>query len=188
MIASASRVAAIAALAAVLARPTPAGAHRLDEYLQATRISVNADSVDLDIELTAGVGLAPRVWALIDADRDARISDAERRRYAHQVLQAVSLRVDDRRYSVALVSSQYPSRRDLNSGSGVIQLRARAALPRATPGPHRLFFRNTHRPAMSVYLVNALVPSNPSITIASQQRDPRQMQMLMTYNVAAAAH
>jgi hypothetical protein len=186
MITRARRVAAMAAVAVILAVPAPAGAHRLDEYLQATRIGVNADSVELDIDLTAGVALAPRVWALIDADRNGRISESEGRRYADVVLKAIELQVDHRPCAVALTASRFPSLQDINSGSGMIQLRARATLPPATVGRHQLFFRNTHRRAMSVYLVNALVPSNPAITIASQQRDPRQMQMLMTYNVAAA--
>jgi len=38
---------------AVLAIPPTATAHRLDEYLQATRVSIDVDRVDLEIDLTA---------------------------------------------------------------------------------------------------------------------------------------
>ena len=34
-----------------------ADAHRLDEYLQATRIDVEVDRIDLDIDLTPGAAL-----------------------------------------------------------------------------------------------------------------------------------
>ena len=70
------------------------------------------------------------------------------------------------------------------SGSGPIHVPARAALRPTAPGRHRLFFRNTHQPQLSVYLVNALVPLNRAITIASQRRDPKQTQLTMTYTIA----
>jgi len=43
---------------AVLAIPPTATAHRLDEYLQATRVSIDVDRVDLEIDLTAGTAIA----------------------------------------------------------------------------------------------------------------------------------
>ena len=85
-----------AALALVLVQPGTAAAHRLDEYLQATRIAVNIDSVDLDIDLTAGVEVAPKVWALVDADGNGRVSEAEAETYSNTLLAAMSLRVDNR--------------------------------------------------------------------------------------------
>lgn len=176
----------VAAIGTLLALPCAARAHRLDEYLQATRIEVGIDSVALDIDLTAGVGVAPRVWALVDTDRDGRISDTEGRTYADLLVKSVVLQVDDRTRTVALVSSRFPSFQGINSGSGTIHLEARATLPTTSPGRHTLRYRNTHRREMSVYLVNALVPANRAITIASQRRDPRQRQIVMTYDVATA--
>ena len=38
----------------VLLMPLPAGAHRLDEYLQATRVGIERDRVSIDIDLTPG--------------------------------------------------------------------------------------------------------------------------------------
>ena len=45
-------------------------AHRLDEYLQATRISITTNRIDLTFELTPGVAIAAQVLELIDSDRD----------------------------------------------------------------------------------------------------------------------
>jgi hypothetical protein len=64
-------------------------------------------------------------------------------------------------------------------------LQARAGLPLTGAGRHTLRYRNTHRRATSVYLVNTLVPSNHAITIASQRRDPRQTELVLTYDVRA---
>ena len=169
-----------------LACPSVANAHRLDEYLQATRIDVSLDHVDLDIDLTAGVSVALDVWALVDTDRNGRISEAEGRSYADVVLKSVVLQVDGRPHPVALVSSRFPSLQEITSGSGPIRIEARAPLPLTGAGRHTLRYRNTHRRATSVYLVNALVPSNSAITIASQRRDPRQTELVLTYDVARA--
>jgi hypothetical protein len=172
------------ALAVVLVQPGTAAAHRLDEYLQATRIAVNVDSVDLDIDLTAGVEVAPKVWALVDADGNGKASEAEAETYSNTLLAAMSLRVDDRPCKIGLVASRFPTQADLMSGSGPIHVQARAALRPTAPGPHRLLFRNTHQPQLSVYLVNALVPLNRAITITSQRRDPKQTQLTMAYTIA----
>src|SRR4051812_3412896 len=50
-----------------------ASAHRLDQYLQATRLSLAADQVGVEIDLTPGVEVAPAVFALINTDHDGRI-------------------------------------------------------------------------------------------------------------------
>jgi hypothetical protein len=167
-----------------LAVPSLADAHRLDEYLQATRIDVSLDRVEVDIDLTAGVGVAPGVWRLIDTDHDGRISEAEGRSYADLVLKSVVLRVDGHARPVTLVSSRFPSFQEITSGSGPVRIEASAPVPRASAGRHTLRYRNTHRHATSVYLVNTLVPSDTAITIGSQRRDPRQTELVLTYDVA----
>jgi hypothetical protein len=169
-----------------LALPSIADGHRLDEYLQATRIDVSLDRVALNIDLTAGVGVAPGVWRLIDTDRNGHVSDAEGRSYADLVLKSVVLQVDGQVRPVALVASHFPTFQEITSGSGPIRIEARAELPLASGGRHTLRYRNTHRRATSVYLVNTLVPSSSAITIASQRRDRRQTELVLTYDVARA--
>jgi hypothetical protein len=175
-----------AGLGTLVALATPARAHRLDEYLQATRIGVGLDHVDLEIDLTAGVEVAPVVWRLVDTDGNGRISDDEGRKYAARVVGSTTLDVDGHSRAVTVVSSLFPSREALHGGSGTIRLEARAALPPLRAGRHTLRYSNTHGRAMSVYLVNALVPADTSISIASQRRDPRQTGIAITYDVAGA--
>ena len=78
------RFASFAVLSAWLA--APAAAHRVDEYLQATRLSIDTERVDLEIDLTAGSALAYQVFGWIDTNRNGEISDAEGQVYARQVL------------------------------------------------------------------------------------------------------
>jgi len=171
-----------AALGLWLLTPTPAAAHRLDEYLQATRLSINADRVDLEIDLTAGVAVAPEVFNWIDTNRDGRISTSEGDTYARQLLHSVSLTVDGRAASIELTDVTVPQLREMGLGVGTIQVRATARIP-AGAGRHRLSYLNTYRPDSSVYLVNALVPASPRIQITGQDRDRGQHRLTLEYNV-----
>ena len=178
---------AFAVLVAWLALVSPAGAHRLDEYLQATRLSIDIDRVDLEIDLTAGVALASNVFGWIDTDGDGKISEAEGGEYARQVLRSVALKVDGRPVAISLVETSFPSFRDMSLGVGTIRLRATAKVPVARAGHHQVSFLNAHRSESSVYLVNALVPANPRIQLADQRRDVAQHGLTLDYSVMADA-
>jgi hypothetical protein len=180
------RVVSLAVLGVCLSAPAPAAAHRLDEYLQATRLSIDTGRVDLEIDLTAGVAVAPRVFAWIDADHDGRISAAEGEAYARELLGSVRLSVDHRPMPITLVEIRVPPFRDMSLGVGTIQVRATARFPTLGPGRHQVVYVNTHRSESSVYLANALVPADPRIRIAGQRRDGAQHGLTLDYSVADA--
>lgn len=77
-----------AAVAIVLSLRVPASAHRLDEYLQATILSVEKDRIQAFMRLVPGVAVSSAVLAIIDTNGDGVISDSERHAYAERVLQA----------------------------------------------------------------------------------------------------
>ena len=162
---------------------TLASAHRLDEYLQATRLLIDIDRVTLDVDLTPGVSVASQVIAWIDTTRDGQISDVERAAYAEDMLASVRLSVDGRPAPLTLVDSQFPDVRDMSLGVGTIRLRAIAKLPPAAFGRHQLSCVNTHRSEASVYLVNALVPADRRVQIAGQRRDAAQHGLIVDYEV-----
>ncbi len=174
---------ASAILGAWLAALPPAGAHRLDEYLQATRLAIDIERVDLEIDLTAGSEKASEVFGWIDTNRDGEISGAEGEAYAREMLHSVALSVDDSRVPVTLIETRFPQFGDMSLGVGIIRLRATAKVPAASAGPHQVSFLNTHRSESSVYLVNALVPANPRIHLADQRRDHAQHGLTLDYSV-----
>ena len=176
-----------AVLGAWLVTLQPAAAHRVDEYLQATRLSIDVQRVDLEIDLTAGVAVASEVFAWIDTNRDGEISNAEGEAYARQMLGSVVLKVDGRPVPVTLAEVSFPQLRDMRLGVGTIRLRATAKVPAATAGRHQVSFLNTHRTESSVYLVNALVPANPRIQLAEQRRDRAQLGLTLDYTVITDA-
>ena len=164
------------AAAVLLALPHDTSAHRLDEYLQATRIAVATDRVEVEMDLTPGVAVAPRVFALVDRDADGRVSEREIEAYARSVLQDVVLRIDGRAYGLELVRAESPSWGEMRDGLGTIRIEGTAAVSLAASGDHRIRYQNFHQPDISVYLANALVPSSRAIAIAGQQRDPTQQR------------
>jgi hypothetical protein len=157
-----------------------ASAHRLDEYLQATRLSIAANQVGVEIDLTPGVDLAPMIFALINTDHDGRISASEGEKYASQVVQETVLEIDGRRSRLDLVSYEFPTFQEMTAGEGTIRIHARARWVGAA-GEHRLVYQNNHKPDLSVYLVNALRPGTRDIEITEQRRDPLQRGMKLAF-------
>jgi hypothetical protein len=166
-----------------LGYPAPSLAHRLDEYLQASRLSVDRDGVTLEIDLTPGVSVAPQVLALIDTDGDGQLSAAEAEAYANQVLNSVALSIDGRPVALILTGEQFPQLGEMTLGTGMIRLRATAKIPEVAAGRHQVFYRNSHQPELSVYLANALVPSDNQIEISGQSRDYAQHELIVDYRV-----
>jgi len=160
-------------------------AHQLDEYLQATRIVAAAHALAVEISLTPGVAVASRVFASIDRDGDGMVSAAEIDSYARRVLKDVVISVDGQPVEMTLARAECPPWQEIHDGAGTIHIEA--SMARAmSPGRHQLRLLNHHQPDFSVYLVNALLPSDPAITIAAQRRDPLQHGIELDVDVAAS--
>jgi hypothetical protein len=178
-------VASIGLLVAVVSLGVRVDAHRLDEYLQATRVSIDLDRVTLEIDLTAGASLAAKVVGWMDQDRDGEFSSNERSVYAQQVIDSVTLTLDGQPGRVTLIDSTFPEPGEMAEGVGTIRLRAAATMRKLASGRHVLTLFNAHHPEVSVYLANVLVPADKRITIASQRRDPAQQTLTLDYDVAS---
>jgi hypothetical protein len=161
-------------------------AHALDEYVQAAQIALAPEGVRVELRLTTGVFVTDRVYAIIDVDGDGQISPAEEQAYARRVMQEVGLEVDGRRAPLRLTGSEFPSPREIDEGVGAIRLDLTADAELATAGEHQLTFRNGHLPALSAYLVNALVPTTSETKIGGQERDPLQRELRLSVHVTPA--
>src|SRR2546428_291772 len=93
----------IASIVVLLPFPATTSAHRVDEYLQATRLSLARDRIGLEIDLTPGVNVAQMIFAVINTDHDGRISQSEGRAYANQFLKQIVLDLDGQRQSLTLI-------------------------------------------------------------------------------------
>jgi hypothetical protein len=158
-------------------------AHRVDEYLQAARISVDRDRVQVTLDLTPGLDIAPRVVADIDRNRDGSVDTGEGTTYAARVQRDLRLEVDGRPVMLGQLRQQYPSVAAMLNGEGTIELRWTSILPALAPGEHRLSYRNLHRPDISAYLANALVPTSDVVTVVAQHRDIDQRELVIEYRL-----
>ena len=175
-------------LAAILAvgSAIDLGAHRLDEYLQAARLAIEIDRIELQLELTPGVAVADAILSDLDRDRDGRISAGERSAYVSEITKGVTLEVDGHPLEAHAVASTFPDVAALRTGEGTITVRWAATLPELSAGAHTVFFRNGHRRDVSVYLANALAPVNRRIAITAQRRDADQRALTIAYRVLSA--
>jgi len=160
---------------------TQASAHRRDEYLQAARIAIEPARVDIELDLTPGIALAPNVLAEIDRDRDGNIAAGEAAGYAARVLGEIRLEVDGRPMPLELVEQRFPAVSAMSKGEGTIQIRLAVAVPPLAAGGHRVLYRNDHRPDIAVYLANALVPASSRVAVRAQRRAVDQRDIVIEY-------
>jgi nickel/cobalt transporter (NicO) family protein len=159
------------------------GAHQLDEYLQASRLSFAHHRITLEIDLTPGVAVAPAVIAQLDSNGDRTTSPHEARAYGQSVLSDVVMTLDGRPIAVTLERVEVPSNEELRDGVGTIQLRAAGPAEGRGSGRRQLHFRNNHRPDVGVYLVNALRSEERAVHVVHQSRDRSQRQIEIEYSV-----
>jgi hypothetical protein len=159
-----------------------AAAHRLDEYLQATLIGVTRDGIDVEIQLTPGVAALPVVMAVIDRDRDGRISAEEERAYSARVAREVELWVDGAPAALSLMESTFPALEAMREGLGTIRMKLRTKR-----SGHALRFENRHLPQISAYLVNCLAAPADSLVVGRQERDEAQRSIGFEYSFGAGA-
>ncbi len=158
----------------------PAFAHRLDEYLQGTILSVEKDRLQAQMTLTPGVAVFPQLIASIDTDADGVISEREQRAYAGQVLHDLSLQIDGHRLTPQLLSIRFPPMEKMKEGLGEIQLDFKASLP--SGGRNRKFtLENHHQSRISAYQVNCLLPLDRDIRIKTQNRNYSQSFYQLDY-------
>jgi hypothetical protein len=160
---------------------TEVSAHRRDEYLQAARLIVEPDRVELGLTMTPGIAVADAIIADIDRDRDGSLSGQEQQDYAARVVSAIDVEVDGRRLELQPGASIFPDLDAMRRGEGSILLRSGAAIPSLPAGTHHVFFRNRHRPDVSVYLANAVVPASERLAITAQHRDRDQRELAVDY-------
>jgi len=163
----------LSAAAILLLAGTPAPAHRLDEYLQGTIISVEKNRIDAEITLTPGVAVFPLLIADIDTDGNGVISVVEQHAYVARILRDLSLKIDGQPLTPHLLSMEFPAIEEMKEGRGEIQIEFEANLPFGGPN-RKLTVENRHQSRIAAYQVNCLVPRDPDIRILAQNRNYSQ--------------
>jgi len=159
---------------------TPAFAHRLDEYLQGTIVSVEKNRLEAQMTLTPGVAVFPSLISHIDTNGDGSIDEEEQRAYALGVLHDLTVTIDGARLTPRLVSMRFPAVDEMKEGQGEIQIDFNADLPKGGRD-RKLTIENHHQSRISAYQVNCLVPRDPHIRILAQIRNYSQSRYQLEY-------
>ncbi|GAB6968164.1 hypothetical protein JCM25156A_22010 [Komagataeibacter kakiaceti JCM 25156] len=162
-------------LAAVvlLAAGFPARAHRLDEYLQATTIALARDGITLRLRLTPGVDVAAGVIRQIDQNGDGVLSVEEQHGYAERIAEHLSFSLNGKPVFLRPVAGVFPTLDTMKGGAGVIDI-VFDVNTHLGNGQYHLVYRNRASGRQTVWLVNCLLPQDPSIHVLQQNRSEDQ--------------
>ena len=175
-------------LLAFLAFTSAAFAHRLDEYLQATLVTIEPGVVRLEINLSPGVAVAGQVLTLIDSNHDGVISTNESAAYAELVKRDLVARLDQRDVELKLTALNFEEPAELRAGWGIIQIEYSATPGALAAGPHKFTLENRHHPVASAYLFNAARPGSALIQITGQMRNENQSTGEITFDYHPSAN
>lgn len=174
-------------LASLLWLLTPAAlAHPLDEFYQVTFITLAPDRISLIVELYPGILVAPQILAMIDLDQDDLISEEESQAYLDLFLQDITFEVDGTPLVLAATQSEFAAPLDIRGGIGVIRFNLQADLPADHRGGHQFFYRNNHRPDISVYIVSAVSGDPNWVQIGQKEPDVLQASLRLDYTINEA--
>jgi hypothetical protein len=167
-------------IAFVLLLGKTASAHRVDEYLQATILSVEGNRVQASMRLIPGKLVSSSVIAAIDSNRDGVFSEGEERAYVERVVGDLSITIDGKNVRPQLISWSFPQPAQMRNGLGEIHIGYTVDLPYG--GTNRaLILTNHHLNYTSVYLMNVLVPQDRNIHILAQKRNEQQSVYELDY-------
>ena len=157
-------------------------AHRRDEYLQAARLAIDPDRVELALDLTPGIAVADVV--LVGNRRRPERVDLRRRGsgYADRVLSAIALDVDGIPLRVELTEIRFPPRQ-CGRGRHHAHITQRRRC-RDSRTDYHLRYRNAYRADIGVYLANALVPASDRVIVSAQRRDIYQRDLVIDYQLS----
>lgn len=162
-----------AVIACVLLTMQSAFAHRIDEYLQATIVSVEKNSIHASMRLIPGLLVSPAVIDTIDTNGDGIFSESEQRAYAQRVIADLRIAIDGKSAQPKLVAWSFPQPSQMRDGLGEIHVDYTIDLPNG--GPDRsLVLANHHLSRTSVYLMNVIVPQDRDTRILAQNRNEQQ--------------
>lgn len=158
-----------------------AHAHRLDECLAAALVRIEPDRVRIQLHLTPGIEVAPKLLQRIDTNRDDRISVAEGWAQGEAFGRKLDLRIDGKRVPLNLEVADFPDTNAFRTGETAAILIYEARIDPVKAGQHVALFRNRNRPPRPVYLANAVLPMDRSIRVTGQERNRNQSRLRIRF-------
>ncbi|BDP43285.1 hypothetical protein DAETH_32540 (plasmid) [Deinococcus aetherius] len=154
-----------------------AGAHPVDEVVQAAYLTLAPGAVQLELDLTPGVQVVGTIIKALDPNGDGKVTAAEARTYAGRVLGQSTLSLNGVAVPWTLEKVEVPPVALLKEG-GVLKIYATAR--RADrPGAQTLTYQNRYQPVKSQWVANIfLLPGagwQYGVTGQGHSNDGRQL-------------
>jgi ABC-type nickel/cobalt efflux system permease component RcnA len=169
----------LAVLLALLMPTRAASAHPLDQYVQATYITVAPAQIVVEL-------VAPETLALLDTDGDGQITDAEGRAYADQVVRNVAVQVDGQAVALTITKVETPTYLAYQAGYGTMRVFTAAPLAPGLTGTHVVTYANNNAPTGATYQVNTFIENGAAISLGKQNRDETQRSITVDYTIGGA--
>ena len=173
-------VGGLLALVASILAPAATLAHPLDVYLMGSYVTVTPTQVEVEVDATPGVLLAPDVLTQIDTNGDGTLSDAESRAYVQTIVDALQLSVDGTPLTLSVTKIEMPSSLNIQAGYGLIRIYTSADLPAsatAAGATASLSYVNGYTPTGAMYQVNTFTSGDTPIGLGAQQRSDDQASL-----------
>lgn len=148
-------------------------AHRIDEYLQATIVSLSEGRMEASMRLIPGTLVAGSIISAIDMDNDGTFSPTEQRAYAQRVIADLAISLDGHALQPQLTSWGFPQPEQMREGLGEIHIEYAVALPNGNTS-RQLILSKQHLSSNSVYLMNVAMPDDHRIHVLAQKRNQQQ--------------
>jgi hypothetical protein len=130
-----------------------AGAHPLDEMVQGAYLTLMPGAVQLELDLTPGPLVAAPLIKALDPNADGKVSAAEARVFAGQVLTQSSLTLNGAALRWTLDEVTVPPLQNLKVGSDTIKIYA-VAQRSDRAGAAILTYQNRYQPVKSQWMAN----------------------------------
>ncbi len=171
---------------AVLLTPTPADAHPLDVYLQASYITVQSTGVGIEVDISPGTEVAADLVARLDTDHDGKFSDEEGRAFADVVVADLAVSVDGTSLPITIANVGLPTYKATAAGYGTVKIVATAPGPVST-GTHTVAYENRSRASKSVFQANAFLQDGLRARVGTQERDADQSTLTFPVTIEGGA-
>jgi ABC-type nickel/cobalt efflux system permease component RcnA len=110
----------------------PAAAHPTDEVLQQAYLTPTVSHLEVQLDLTPGVLVAPSFAKAADTDGNGVLGPTETAAHLRRVTRALVVRADGQAIALEVTGSTYPPYELLAAGGGTVSVEAMADLPSGT--------------------------------------------------------
>ncbi|MFE9686678.1 nickel/cobalt transporter [Streptomyces sp. NPDC006285] len=161
----------------------PAAAHPADEVLQQAYLTPTASRLEIQLDITPGVLVAPAFAKAVDTDEDGKFASFETDAHLRRITSALDVRVDGRALAPEVTGSTYPPYELLVAGGGAVSIEAVVDL---SPGTRTITFTDAYDPgARTTVQENVLIAAHRPVRPSAIEREDRGRTITMALSGSA---